>query len=151
MSLTNQLMSDEYAVVGTIDPDAYAAGTVLSDAIDMEKYDSIVAIVMAGTLGASATLDASVTQAATSGGTYKAITGAAITQLTQASPDNSDSVALINVRQSALDLDNDYRWVKLSMTVATATSDAGAVILGRAKSRPANDNDLADVVEIVSV
>ena len=41
-------------------------------------------------------------------------------------------------------------YVKGSMTVGTATSDAGAIVLGRPrKIKPASDNDLASVGEIV--
>ena len=100
MSEKSAKMSEQWAVLGTIDPDAYVASTVLSDAIDMSLYDQVIAVVMAGTLGSSATLDAKMTQATTSGGTYKDVTGAAITQLTQASPDDSDKQALIVVDQN---------------------------------------------------
>lgn len=149
MPMGNTLPSEVAAVVATIDPDAYGTGEELSDAIDMSKIDQILAIVMAGTLGASATLDAKLTQATTSGGTYKDITGKAITQLVKATDD--DKQALINCRADELDIDNDYRWVKLSMTVGTATSDAGALVLGLGERYgPAFDGDLASVDEIVN-
>jgi len=149
--MKNALPSEQAAIVATIDPDVTTASTVLSDAIDMSKFESIMAIVMAGTLGSSATLDASVTQATTAGGTYKAISGKAITQMTQAGTDQSDDQAIINVRAEELDVDNGYRFVKLSMTVAAATSDAGGIVLGfNAVVNPASDNDLASVGEIVS-
>ncbi len=149
MSMQNALPSEVAAVVATIDPDAYGTGEELSDAVDMSKIDQLLAIVMAGTLGASATLDAKLTQATTSGGTYKDITGKAITQLVKATDD--DKQALINCRAEELDIDNDYRWVKLSMTVGTATSDAGALVLGFGERYgPASDGDLASVAEIVN-
>ncbi len=149
MTMSNSLPSEVAAVVATIDPDVYTATEYLSDAIDMAKVDQILAIVMAGTLGSSATLDAKLTQATTSGGSYKDITGKAITQLVKASDD--DKQALINCRADELDIDNDYRWVKLSMTVGTATSDAGALVLGFGERYgPAADGDLASVAEIVN-
>ncbi len=115
----------------------------------MSKIDQLLAVVMAGTLGSSATLDAKLTQATTSGGTYKDISGKAITQLVKATDD--DKQALINCRAEELDIDNDYRWVKLSMTVGTATSDAGALVLGFGERYgPASDGDLASVAEIVN-
>ena len=151
MTMSNSLPSEVAAVVATIDPDVYTANTYLSDAIDMGKIDQIMAIVMAGTLGSSATVAAKLTQATTSGGVYKDITGKAITTLTQASPDASDKQALINCRADELDIDNDYRWVKLSLTVATATSDVGALVLGFGERYgPASDGDLASVDEIVN-
>jgi len=152
MPMKNCLPSEVAAVVATIDPDVYSSGETLSDAIDMSKVDQILAVVMSGTLGASATLAAKLTQATTSGGTYKDITGKAITTLSQAvSPNNSDDQALINCRAEELDIDNAYRWVKLSMTVAVADSDAGAVVFGFGERYgPASDGDLASVVEIVN-
>jgi len=145
----NRLPSEKQAVVGTIDPDVYTAATYLSDAIDMSKFESIQAIVMAGVLGTAATLDAKLVQATTAGGTYKDVTEKAITQLVKATDD--DKQAIINLRVEELDVANDYRFVKLSMTVGTATSDAGAVVLGaNAAINPASDNDLASVAEIVS-
>ncbi len=149
MGMSNTLPSEVAAVVATIDPDAYGTGEELSDAIDMSKIDQVLAVIMAGILGASATLDAKLTQATTSGGTYKDITGKAITQLVKATDD--DKQALINCRAEELDIDNDYRWVKLSMTVGTATSDAGALVLGFGERYgPAADGDLASVAEIVN-
>ena len=147
MSSTNSiLMSEEWAVVGTIDPDANGTGAITSDVVDMSKYDAICAIVMAGTLGTSATLDAKL-QASTATGTGMAdITGKAITQLVKATDD--DKQAIINLSET--EVDPGDRYVQLVMTVGTATSDCGAVILGRAKHRPANANDLASVAEIVS-
>lgn len=151
MGMSNTLPSEVAAVVATIDPDAYTAATYLSDAVDMSKIDQLLAVVMAGELGASATLDAKLTQATTSGGSYKDITGKAITQLTQGGSDESDKQALINCRADELDIDNDYRWVKLSMTVGTATSDCCALLLGfGARYGPASDGDLATVDEIVN-
>ena len=151
MSMQNALPSEVAAVVATIDPDVTVASTVVSDAVDMSLFDQVLAIVMAGTLGASATLAAKLEQATTSGGTYKDVTGKDITTMTQASPDSSDKQALINCRAEELDINNGYRWVRLSITVATATSDVGALVLAfGARYGPASDSDLASVAEIVN-
>ena len=150
MSEQTMKMSEGWAVVATIDPDAYAAAAYLSDAIDMSDYTKLMAVVMVGTLGTNATIDAAATQATTSAGTYKALSPAkAITQLTQAGTDQSDLQAIINVDEHDLDLDNDYRFVKFSLTVGTAASDAGLIVLGLPKTRPATANDLASVTEVV--
>lgn len=145
----NKLPSEQAAVVATIDPDAYAAGAELSDAIDMSKFESIQAILMLGTMVTDCTADFKLTQATTSGGTYKDVTGKAATQLTEAGTD-SDKQAVINCRREDLDIDNGYRYVKMSLTLGTAGSDAGAIALGHnASIEPASDNDLASVDEIV--
>ncbi|WP_342248613.1 hypothetical protein [Sphingomonas sp. OTU376] len=142
--------SARFSVAGVIDPDAYAAGTYATDWIDMQKWYALEGIVMAGDLGASATLDAKIRQATDGSGTdAKDVTGLAITQLTQAGSD-SNKQALINVVQGDLDKNNGFRFVQLSMTIATATSDAGAVVIGTdARYGAASANDAATVDEIV--
>lgn len=146
------LPSERAAVVGVIDPDANTAATYTTAWIAMADFQSIMAVVMAGTLGTSATLDAKLQQASDSSGTgAKDITGGAITQLTQAGTD-SDKQAVIQCNAEDLDLANDFSHVRLSMTVATATSDCGAIVLGfDARYGPARDGDLASVDEIVTV
>ena len=147
----NRLPSEQAAVVGAIDPDATAASTVTSGWINMAAWQAIQAIILAGALGASATLDAKLEQATDPfGAGAKEITGKAIAQLTQAGS-GSDKQAIINLRAEELDVANLFNHVQLSLTVAVATSDAGAVVLGHyPRYGPANDNDLASVDEIVA-
>lgn len=147
---SNLLPSQRAAVVGVIDPDANAAGAVSTAWIDMKNWGAIQAIVMAGVLGASATLDAKLEQAQDNAGTgAKDITGKAITQLTKAGGDD-DKQAIINCFADELDVTNQFTHVRLTMTVAAATSDSGAVVLGHdPRYGPASNNDLASVVEIV--
>ena len=137
-----------FAVVGKIDPDAYSASTELTEAIDCSYWDQLVFTVMAGTLGSSATLDFKVTSSATSGGTYTDVSGAAITQLTQAGTD-SDKVAIVVLDTTHI-ATLGKRFVKGSLTIATAASDAGVVVYGfRSRYLPATQYDLAAVDEIV--
>lgn len=147
----NAKASEQVAVVGNIDPDAYAASTYTTGWIAAWNFHSFMAIVQAGDLGASATLDAKLQQASDGSGTgAKDITGKAITQLTQAGGD-SNKQAVINLRPSELDLDNGFTHFRLSMTIGTASSDAGAVVLGVGpRSGPASDHDDAAVAEIVA-
>ena len=87
------------AVVDCIDPDAYTTGAVDGDIVDMRDFEQVMFIVQAGTLGTNATVDFQVYQGKTSAmGTPVGITGAAITQLTEAGTDryrperNSDTM-----------------------------------------------------------
>lgn len=143
--------SDEVAVVGCIDPDAYTAAGYSTGWVDMRVWQKIMGIVMAGTLGSSATLDGKLEQATDGSGTgAKDITGKAITQLTQAGTD-SDKQAIINCRADELDIANGFTHARLTMTVGTATSDAGALLMGMiARYRNAAANDAATVDEIVA-
>lgn len=147
----NALASELAAVIGNIDPDAYAAGTVTTGWIDASTFHQFMAIVQAGDLGVSATLDAKLEQASDGSGTgAKDVTSKAITQLTQAGTD-SNKQAIINLRPEELDIANGFNHFRLSMTVAVATSDAGAVVLGvNARQGAASDNDATTVDEIVS-
>lgn len=142
--------SERIAVVGVIDPDANAAGTYVTGWVPASRFFSYMVLVMAGTLGASATLDAKIEQATDADGAdAKDITGAAITQLTQAGSD-SDKQAIINLRTEKLDVDGGFGYIRLSMTVGTATSDCGAVLLGvDGRNEPASDFDTSTVDEIV--
>lgn len=145
VSYTEKL-SQQLAFIGQYNPASIAASTVLTAAIDMAKYRRLLVIVQCGVLGASATVDVSVTQAATSGGSYTALSPAkAITQLVKASNDNS--VALIDV--AAEELTAGQRFVKISITVGTAASILGVVVLGSdGRYHPQGDN-LAAVVQTV--
>ena len=115
-------------------------------ALDMANFESCMAIIMAGDLGTNATIDAKLTQATTSGGTYKDVTGKAITQLTQAGTDDNKQ-AIILCRSDELDVANGYRYVKLSMTTAVATSDSAAALFGiDARYSPPTDATTVDEV-----
>jgi hypothetical protein len=143
--------SEQVGVVGRIDPDATVASTVTSGWIDSSKFKLYLAVVQAGTLGASATVDAKLQQATDGSGTgAKDITGKAITQLTQAGTDDDKDV-VINLRpQQDMDLDNSFTHFRLSITVAVATSDIGGIVLGIGpRSGPATDHDLTTVDEVV--
>jgi hypothetical protein len=140
------LGSEQWAVVGVVDPDANTAAAYDTDEIDMSLWHRLVAIVQAGTLGSSATLDWKLQDASSSGGSFSDITGKAITQLTQAGTD-ADKQAIINLRFD--EMNTDGRYVKGVMTVGTATSDCSAIILGMPRFAPASDNDISSVDEIV--
>lgn len=144
--------TDRAAVVGVIDPDLNTAGTVTTGWISAADFQYLMATVMAGTLGSSATLDAKFEQATDSSGTgAKDVTGAAITQMTEAGGD-SDTQAIIQIAAEDLDIANGFTHARLSMTVATASSGSAAIVLGfDPRYAPASDNDAASVAEIVSL
>ena len=140
------------AVVDCIDPDANGTGAITGDIIDMKDFEQVMFIVMAGALGTNATLDFQVYQGKTSAmGTPVVITGAAITQLTEAGTD-SDKQAVVVVKQADLNEADGYRWIRGTLTVGVATSDAGVVSIGAYPTYgPASDYDLASVDEIVAL
>ena len=149
MSNVNPKLYENVSLVGIIDPDAYAAGAVSSGWISAKIAHSFMALIAAGTLGAAATLDAKLEQATDSSGTgAKDITGKAITQLVKAT--NDDDQAVISIKQTDLDVANDFTHFRVTMTVGTATSDASAhVFAADFRHGDGTDNDLASVVESV--
>ncbi|MBK8434510.1 MAG: hypothetical protein IPL28_25880 [Chloroflexi bacterium] len=142
----NAKPNDISTLVGVIDSDAYGTGDYSTGWIDMGDWGALQAVVGAGTLGASATLDAKLEQASDGSGTgVKDITGKAITQLVKAS--NDDDQAIILLRDDELDVANGFTHARLTITVGTATSDAGAMVFGQyARYTP---TALASVVEVV--
>jgi len=140
--------SDRCAVLGVIDPDVYTAAAYSTGWVDMSLFESLMLIVFAGTLGTNATVNAKLEQATSAAGAgVKDITGKAITALTEAGTD-SDKQAVINLRSEELDVNGGFRYVRGTVTIGTATSDMGAVLLGL-DPRYAPPTDAATVDEIV--
>lgn len=143
-------MYERMAVVSTIDPDAYGTGAQTGDVIDMAIWRRVLFIVMAGTLGSSATLDFVVNGDTASNGSFSTqITGKAITQLTQAGTDDDKQVLLEVTAEEVVA--QGLRYIRSTATLAAATSDYGVIAL----AEPAHgtidlvSNDLATVDEKV--
>lgn len=149
--MSNLSASQRAAVLGAIDPDAYAASTVTTGWIDMQDWYTIMAVLMVGDFAATSTLNAKFQQASDNAGTgAKDVAGAAITALTQAGADDNKQ-AVINLQQGDLDFNNGFRFVRLSATIATAAADFGAVVVGLSPRFGAADaGDAATVDEIVT-
>lgn len=147
---TEGRLSEALAVVATIDPDAYGTGTQNTDVIDMRYHRRVIFIVMAGTLGSSATLDFAVKGDTASNGSFTdTITGKSITQLTDGGTD-SDKQAIIEVTAEEAAAQG-FRYLRGLATLGAATSDYGVVALaGHARYSPASEYDLATVDEIVA-
>lgn len=145
----NAYLSEELAVVATIDPDAYGTGTQTSDWIDLSKFGEVLFIVQAGDIASTGKVDFQVHEATNgSGANAQLLTGKSITQLTQAGTD-SDKQALVGVR--AEELSAGYRYVAGKLVLTTAGADAAVIALaGDARYKPASDYDLASVDEIVN-
>lgn len=124
----NAKLYEDVRVLGVIDPDAYAANSYSTGWIAAADYQRFMAIVMAGDLGSSATLDAKIEEATSAGGAgVQDCPGKAITQLTQAGTDSNKQV-LIHVGQE--DLSEGFTHFRLTIAVGVATSDAGALVVG---------------------
>ncbi len=142
--------SDDIALLGVIDPDAYATGAFNTDWCAAEYFNSFFAVCSVGIIVTSGTVDFKLQQATSSTGAgSKDITSANITQLTTG---DNDEQSWINIRADQLDVANNFDFIRGVMTVTTAGADSAAYIYGyKAESGPASGHDLASVGEIVTV
>jgi hypothetical protein len=147
---TNFKPSDLVTVLDTIEPVSQAAGTATTAWLPATTHVSYLIALLVGAIGASATLDAKVQQATDSSGTgAKDVSGSAITQLTKAGSDDNKQV-LINLRADRLDINNGFKYFRLSVTDATAASLIAAIVLGLgAYNAPASH--VSSVDEVVTV
>ena len=137
---------ERQAILGTIDPDAYAAGTYNTDWVPMSKFRQAEFDVMVGTFGADATVDFKLQEATSSGGAgAQDLSGKAITQLVDG---DDDKQAIVNVR--ADELSDGYHYVCGVLVIATEAVDAAVLVKGGDPVYlPASDFDLDSVDEIV--
>jgi hypothetical protein len=142
--------SQNIAILATLAPASQAAGTYTTGWIAAAQFEAFLAVVQNGVLGASATIDAKMQQAQDSGGTgAKDITVTAMTQNVKATDDGK--VNLINLLQRDLDLSNGFGYLRLSITVGTAASLVGGLILGvNERYAPAASNNASAVKQVVN-
>lgn len=114
----NKSPESGFSVGWLFKPDAWAQATSLSGAVDCIGFRNLTVMQYAGTLGGSATLDMKLTESATSGGSYADVSGAAFTQVLAAADDVQE--------QMRVRLAPRLRYIKASLTIATAASDYGA-------------------------
>lgn len=141
--------SDESAIIGVISPVSQGVGSAVTGWIDISNFNAFQSLVSVGVLGTAATVDAKIQQANTSaGGAAKDITGKAITQLVKATDDGK--IGLIDVFASELDINNGFRWIQLSITVAAAASLVSCTVRGvHSRYNPASDANIAAVKSII--
>jgi hypothetical protein len=148
--MSNPLGSEQFALVGVIDPGAKTVDTYGTAWIKADKFEQYTGIVLAGAMGsADGTIDAKFQCAtAVNGANAKTVTGKEITQFTKATPDFSNKQAIINLRTE--ELDATFTFIRFVVVVGAQTSGAAAVLLGSgARYDPASASDAATVVEIV--
>lgn len=135
------------AVVGTIDPQTVVNVEQLTDAIDMSKFSEVMFVAMLGNMAAE-TIDFVVKESDASGGSYAALKSA--TQLAAHASNNDNKQIVISVKSE--ELTSGKRYLKGSLITGGATGGPAAVLaLGmRPRFAPASDDDLADVVQIVT-
>lgn len=149
----NKTPTEVSAIVGVIDPQSAAAGTYTSGYIPIALYRRFLATLVLGAMTASSTVDAKlIAYTSGAGANPTDISGAAITQLTQAGADGSKQVSInFEVAKLAHAQTLKFTHFRLSVTVAAAASLLAAIVQGfDARYDPASDNDAASVKQIVN-
>jgi hypothetical protein len=149
MDSQNTRFSERAAILAVVNPASQGAGTANSGWIPVSLFDRIVAELMVGAFGASATVDAKFQQATSSGGAgAKDITGKAITQMVAAGGNNRQ--AIVEVSETDLDVNNGFAFVQFSVTVGTAATLIAATVKGvNARYQPASAYNATSVAQVV--
>lgn len=147
--LPNAKISEQEALLATIDPVSQGVGAVSTGWIKADSFERYLATIQTGVLGTAATVDGKLEQATSAAGAgVKDVTGKAITQIVKATGDNKQ--ALIDLRPNELDLNNGFVYFRLTLTVGAAASLVAASVQGgAAKEMPASASNQAAVVQIV--
>lgn len=130
MAYTNRFTEDN-ALLAQHDPRTRQVATHTSAWVLMKNYHRGFFELQLGDMGAAATVDADLQQAQDAVGTgVKAITGKAITQLTQAGGDGVDDVAGIELQSEELDVDNGFEFVRFRVIIGVADCTYSATFKG---------------------
>lgn len=145
----NLKFTEKNALLAVINPASQGVGTASSGWVSVRDFHRICAALKSGVLGAAGTYDAKLQQATDSSGTgAKDITGAAITQIVKASGDNKQ--AFIECDVNALDANNGFAFVQLSITIGGAASLISGELYGlNPRYMPGSGSNPASVVQIV--
>ena len=121
---------------------------VTSGWVLMENQHRALALISVGDMVATATLNATLTQASDAVGTgAKAITGKAITQLTQAGGDGNQ-VVMIELRSEELDVSGGFEYILLTITPAVAAVEFSAFLLGtEPRYKPVPTTNVEEIVD----
>ena len=128
--------------------DSFAANADwVSAYVSLANYHRAVIVINVGDIAAGGFIDASVLQATTTAGAgSKAITGKAITRLTQAGGDGDDVVA-IELQTEELDVDGRFDCIALYVLCGSAASELSYIIYGlEPRFPPTGTTNWAEVV-----
>lgn len=137
-------LHEEIGIVATVDPvDANNTDTD-SDEIDMSKWSEVMIIIALGVLNDSATNTVTVKDSATSGGSFTAISGKS-----QAIVGTDDAKQFI-ISVKAEEMNSGARYLKVTQNNSAHSQLMAIIVLGRARYKPATDDDLSSVQTVVT-
>lgn len=133
----NENVSEAFAVLALIAPSS-SSTTQTTSAFNSAGFYKVVALLQVGALGSSATVDAGFKAGATSGTVTTTVTGSTITQITS----GSTNFVWVELRAESLAGLGVGPWLKFYITVGTAASLVGAVVLGTYCYYPSSDKNV---------
>ena len=137
-------LSEQLAIVATIDPVALAATTAVSDVFAMTNHRRALFILMTEAVFASATVLIQENNAA-------AFTGTTATLLTGTTGTVTGNASQYLYEVSAAALSDGYQWLRATVTGATISDVIAMVVLADVdRYKPASQYDLASVDVIQS-
>ena len=116
-------LTDRAQIAVALAPVSKSAGSTTSAAVDMTGFGGGALLVNVGVIASSGTVDYKVQSSATSGGSYVDITGAAITQATQAGGGSGTSQLV------SFDMPIGQNFVKTVLVNATAAAIQGVFVI----------------------
>lgn len=139
-------LSDELAIVATIDPQVVDNTTKTSDWVDMGKFDKVMFVGNVIDAGADTTIDVKIQSASNSGGTGNSdISGLANAQFTAAA---TGKEFVIEVRADQLDAGDTHAALVVVVGNGGGAAILSAIGIGLCVQAPASDNDLSTVQSI---
>lgn len=142
-------LSEQLAIVATIDPTASTTGTSTSDVVDMSDLHEAVFILSAGNIAATGTVDMDIQEGT---GTATFNTATALQSITQLTAGDDNEQVVVSVPGASVT--PGYRYLRAIVTQGTAGSIVSLVVLGdRARYKPPTTEhpDLASVTQIINV
>jgi hypothetical protein len=127
METPNVLPSKRGSTIDLIPPQSVTGTSVSTGWVDMSTRQAVQAVVNVGVISSSGVVNAKLEQTTSDGGSAADVTSKAITALTQAGSD-SNKGAILNCRSDELDVNNGYRWVRLTITVSGAAALVSGVL-----------------------
>ena len=141
-------LAESLGVIGVINPDAYTAGDVYTDPIEMDRVNQLIAIVNIGEITGDGTVNFALQQSATSGGVSTTIDDGVTPKSMTEIVTTGDKQVVISLDASEIGTAKPF--VKGKLTTAVAASDVGVVILGSAaRFNPASDLNLGSVAQVI--
>ncbi len=145
--MMNELFTDDWALIGTIDPQTVSNTEVFTDVIDHGKFEQVAFVFALGNM-ASETITARVVTCDSAGNNAAAYKTA--TQLSaSATANDNDQIIIISRAEDLPQGTNTDQYIKGGLVTGGATGGPSACMaFGRSRMKPASDFDLASVLEI---